>query len=253
MNLNVPYAEKDTAKRLGARWNPSRRCWYVPQGVDPAPFARWLAPDVTEPQYNIRAPEAYLVTSPERCWRCGEAITVVGFLAAPTFYERTYEDDDPSPEGTWRDFDGWGFIHYITSMPDDVVALAKAKSRGYKFSFSKMADQRYWGNHCTSCSVLQGDFNLFCEPSAAFMPIYEGDEANLTATPLKQGLSACASYSYDMDRARFITGVRGRRPGRTEQPAPHLDMVTESTAQSAKDAERTSPQSWLARLLGSKR
>lgn len=39
--LNVPFAEKDEAKQLGARWGPKRRKWYVPQGVDAAPFSRW--------------------------------------------------------------------------------------------------------------------------------------------------------------------------------------------------------------------
>jgi len=39
--LNVPYAEKDEAKALGARWNPTKRRWYVPDGVDTAAFAKW--------------------------------------------------------------------------------------------------------------------------------------------------------------------------------------------------------------------
>lgn len=42
--LKVPYAEKDEAKSLGARWNPARKCWYVPDGQDSAPFARWIGP-----------------------------------------------------------------------------------------------------------------------------------------------------------------------------------------------------------------
>jgi hypothetical protein len=41
--LNVPFAEKDEAKQLGARWDPKRRKWYVPAGVDAAPFSRWTA------------------------------------------------------------------------------------------------------------------------------------------------------------------------------------------------------------------
>jgi hypothetical protein len=41
--LNVPFAEKDEAKQLGARWDAKRRKWYVPAGVDAAPFARWTA------------------------------------------------------------------------------------------------------------------------------------------------------------------------------------------------------------------
>ena len=41
--LNVPYAEKDEAKRLGARWDPARKKWYVPNGVDAEQFSRWTS------------------------------------------------------------------------------------------------------------------------------------------------------------------------------------------------------------------
>ena len=40
--LTVPYAEKDAAKALGARWNPTRRRWYVPDGVATEPFSKWI-------------------------------------------------------------------------------------------------------------------------------------------------------------------------------------------------------------------
>jgi hypothetical protein len=40
--LNVPYAEKDEARALGARWNPGRKRWYVPSGVALEPFQKWL-------------------------------------------------------------------------------------------------------------------------------------------------------------------------------------------------------------------
>lgn len=40
--LKVPYAEKDEAKALGARWNPTRKCWYVPDGKPSEPFERWI-------------------------------------------------------------------------------------------------------------------------------------------------------------------------------------------------------------------
>lgn len=39
--LAVPFAEKDAAKKLGARWNAERRSWYVPPGVDMSAFSRW--------------------------------------------------------------------------------------------------------------------------------------------------------------------------------------------------------------------
>lgn len=43
--LAVPFAEKDAAKKLGARWNAERRSWYVPPGTDITPFRRWRADD----------------------------------------------------------------------------------------------------------------------------------------------------------------------------------------------------------------
>lgn len=39
--LNVPYAQKDEAKALGARWNANEKKWYVPNSVDTTPFLRW--------------------------------------------------------------------------------------------------------------------------------------------------------------------------------------------------------------------
>ena len=40
-DLKVPFAEKDQAKKLGARWDAARKCWYIDGGLDPAVFARW--------------------------------------------------------------------------------------------------------------------------------------------------------------------------------------------------------------------
>lgn len=39
--INVPYQEKDDAKKLGARWDRQERSWFIPPGVDPEPFANW--------------------------------------------------------------------------------------------------------------------------------------------------------------------------------------------------------------------
>lgn len=41
--LKVPYKERESAKALGARWDPDVRQWYVPPGRDVSPFAGWLA------------------------------------------------------------------------------------------------------------------------------------------------------------------------------------------------------------------
>ena len=44
------FADKDRVKALGARWDPTRRQWFVPEGRDLTPFAQWLrAADVPAP------------------------------------------------------------------------------------------------------------------------------------------------------------------------------------------------------------
>lgn len=40
--ITSTFADKDRVKALGARWDPERRQWYVPEGRDLAPFAQWL-------------------------------------------------------------------------------------------------------------------------------------------------------------------------------------------------------------------
>jgi len=39
--LNVPYAQKDEAKALGARWDAANKKWYVPADKDLEIFAKW--------------------------------------------------------------------------------------------------------------------------------------------------------------------------------------------------------------------
>lgn len=40
--LQTAYKDRESVKGLGARWDPARKQWYVPEGRDLAPFASWL-------------------------------------------------------------------------------------------------------------------------------------------------------------------------------------------------------------------
>lgn len=40
-DLKVPFAEKDAAKQLGARWDAASKVWYVIGKDDMSPFAKW--------------------------------------------------------------------------------------------------------------------------------------------------------------------------------------------------------------------
>jgi len=39
--LNVPYAQKDDAKALGAKWDASKKKWYAPSSLDITLFEKW--------------------------------------------------------------------------------------------------------------------------------------------------------------------------------------------------------------------
>ena len=41
LNLKVAFAEKDEAKKLGARWDAARKRWYIEDKLDVAVFSRW--------------------------------------------------------------------------------------------------------------------------------------------------------------------------------------------------------------------
>ena len=41
-NLRVPFAEKDEAKQLGARWDAAKKVWYIENVADTAPFSKWM-------------------------------------------------------------------------------------------------------------------------------------------------------------------------------------------------------------------
>jgi Domain of unknown function (DUF5710) len=64
INLKVPFNEKDQAKSLGARWNAEAKLWYVPQGVDAAPFEKWLSSAVNVAPAQAAAKPAAQANTP---------------------------------------------------------------------------------------------------------------------------------------------------------------------------------------------
>lgn len=208
VDLKVPYEQKDEAKRLGARWDRDRRVWYVPDGIDPAPFAHWRPPESPNHAFNLRGAEAYLVRSPARCWRCTESFTAVGFLMAPGFEIRDHAENGNGIETEfWSTQEEWAFAHYITDMPSAITNMLKSEAPLYRLAFSKTTQTTYWANHCPACKVLQGDFNLFEEPDGAFFLLSAEQARKMTATRLAMTFEADGEPSFGIDDADLIPGV----------------------------------------------
>lgn len=47
--LNVPYEQRELAKQHGAKWNPDKKQWYLPPGVDLADEIKHFSPDYKAP------------------------------------------------------------------------------------------------------------------------------------------------------------------------------------------------------------
>lgn len=59
--IDCPFRDKDEAKALGARWDSEERLWYVPHGIDLAPFMKWIhSPDTLTPHTKPDGTVVYL-------------------------------------------------------------------------------------------------------------------------------------------------------------------------------------------------
>lgn len=48
VNLQVPYSQRDLARRRGARWDKGRKVWFVENAADLGPFIRWMPEHLTK-------------------------------------------------------------------------------------------------------------------------------------------------------------------------------------------------------------
>ncbi|WP_426107441.1 zincin-like metallopeptidase domain-containing protein [Massilia sp. TSP1-1-2] len=81
--IAVPYKEKEEAKALGAKWDRKEQSWYVPQNVDPAPFAKWAQ----QPAKTV-AVEAQAPATPSGKAAVSKAVEGRVYLAVP-YSDRT--------------------------------------------------------------------------------------------------------------------------------------------------------------------
>lgn len=51
--LNVPYEQRDLAKKFGAKWNPDKKRWYMPPGVETPKEIKHFHPDYLEPKKDV--------------------------------------------------------------------------------------------------------------------------------------------------------------------------------------------------------
>lgn len=53
INLVTPFAEKDAVKALGARWDSTKKTWYIVDIEDLTPFLRWIPNSGTTTENSV--------------------------------------------------------------------------------------------------------------------------------------------------------------------------------------------------------
>ena len=149
IDLNVPYEEKDEAKALGAKWDPARKTWFVPDGLELDGFEQWLPQPTPE--------HLYLIAGWRACFRCNRLTPVCGFALK-------FSDDDKDEEGIHilcpEEIEYSTLPKEITQVLSDVFSL-----RG---GYSKTTKSSTFANHCVHCKTLQGNFPVFHETEPPF-------------------------------------------------------------------------------------
>ncbi|WP_277960745.1 DUF5710 domain-containing protein [Pseudomonas sp. RIT-To-2] len=210
INLAVPFSEKDEAKSLGARWDPSQKTWYIPEGVQVGPLTRWLPVTPLEdlvhgPEFYVRAPYYYVIESISDCWGCSNLTRVFSFKLPEQHEEFDYyvdEDEDfelTSNLGEWKRRGYRGTVSNVDSLSPLVTKQIHRFTSNFKLAYSKMAGSRYWMNHCEHCGAKLGDFFMHSEPGGAFLPTAPHEAQRMTLTKINERFDANCSLGYSTD------------------------------------------------------
>lgn len=185
--LNVPYAEKDTAKALGAKWNARVKKWYFDgERSDYAKFSEWILRDTDDAV--IATDYIYIIEGVQRCWKCGRLTRVIG-LGIGEFVHIYGETDDPQYE-FWEDYadeDEELHLAWADREEDIPPKLLNYLKQNYsvKTGYSKTIGGKCFANHCDCCGALQGNWFLFSEPDSPLSSCAEGQELEDRMSRLK--------------------------------------------------------------------
>ena len=187
VDLQVPYADNAIAQRLGARWDPGRRVWFVPENRDASPFARWLAP--AQPP-NVRASSFLIATATLNCWRCRGASRIHGFALPPG--HETLDVEDASGEESWESNDEPTFLCYLDFASPDAIEAMRRRTCCYRYTYRRRTQTFYWANSCEFCGTKLGDYDAFCEPGQGFMPLTRDEAGLISLMPVDAPFAASA-------------------------------------------------------------
>ena len=149
---------------------------------------------------NNRSRSYFIACALQRCECCCKFTPVVG-LMLPASHETLEIDADAAPEllaaGVWEAAEGGAILFDVEYLPDTVQSRLCQLSQHYRNALSEMSGTPNWLNHCSFCGAQQADFDLYCEPEGAFVPISAEAAARIRLHEVRDPFEAqAAGYAY---------------------------------------------------------
>jgi hypothetical protein len=152
--LEVPFAEKEIVKSLGAKWDSANNAWYVRAGGDLTPFAQWrpIWPYDNDPVVKV-------LGLPMKCWKCH----------SPTLAVIACQNGDQLM------FAHAVMLQVLASQlePEELAAAGAGPLRP---RYASTSGQSSWSNGCVECGALLGgaplweSFNAFISQGQENLP-----------------------------------------------------------------------------------
>ncbi len=187
VDLDVPYNERTAAQQRGARWDPERSCWFVPEHIDPSSLIGWSpASDIV----NARAHHYYLLEGIQACERCG-AQSRVHAIVLPTGHEVRLQGQDEGHE-EWERSDEPSLLAFVTALAPSVAARIREETYSYRARQTYPVAYHY--NHCEFCGSAFDEYALFATPGHGFDVLSESAAAAIHVTVVHSGFAGAADH-----------------------------------------------------------
>jgi hypothetical protein len=126
--------------------------------------------------FNSRSQTYAVARGLQRCCRCARFTPVIGLALFPgheTLESSTdaHVNEESAAADVWESVEARVLLFFVEYLPEAVWRRLQQFSKYYRLEYDEQEGQSYWMNHCLFCGAKQGDFELYCEPEGAFMPI----------------------------------------------------------------------------------
>lgn len=173
--LNVPYAEKEEVKALGAKWDSNLKKWYAIR--DYPKFRKWIGIKEDREMVSVYSDYIYIVEGMIECYKCHKMTPVIGF----SFYHYWEIDIDLNLcDECFHEKSYTVIIGRLNPMPPELLTLVQKLFHFKKYS--RMEAGYLWGNYCEHCKSFQRDLFVF---EGQHSPFVKGNEENLKIYPVK--------------------------------------------------------------------